>query len=200
MLHTLQATVIGMEPTGESFVRVHLFSAHAGCSLALKRKSTKKGGSSHLDLFQDAELVIKQESEHAVGFIQENTVFRTRQAIARRYEAFDCASRFCRIIHLNARHMTHPEPITALLQTSLDAWEQRPHPQATLLKALYRLASEDGFPVRESWLQQLSPSLRSDALAILHRSLDEQQHTPQMVENLVDSLMGWLSREQDFIF
>jgi hypothetical protein len=200
MLRTLQATVIGMEPAGESFMRLHLFSAESGCCLALRRRSTRKGGSLQLDLFQDAELVLRQESEHAVGFIQESVVLRARESIARRYDAFASASRFCRAIHLNARHMTHPEPISSLLQTSLDAWENRPHPNATLLKAIYRLAQEDGFPVQESWLLRLDANARQDARAILHRTLDRQEHPPEVVENLLESLMGWLSREQDFIF
>lgn len=200
MHHLKQCIVIGIESGSEPFLRVHLFSKSDGCEMVLKRKSNKRTGVQHLDLFQSVEVVIEQKQEGSVGFLKETHLMHERSHIGKHYAAFECASRFCRAVHLNARHMGNPESIFSLLQTALDAWNTKSNAHATLLKALYRLASEEGFPVRQRWMANLRPADREALQRILTQPLEQLDDLNLPAKVLAELLVHWLTHHQDFLF
>ena len=200
MNHPLHAIVIGIDNHTDRFLRIHLFEAEAGYLCVLKRKATKKVSSNNLDLFQEVEMVIEKKTEHDIGFVKEFTTLASFAGIGRNYSAFDNASRFCRAIQLNARHMPHPEGVFELLKVSLQAWEAKPHPDVTFFKALYRLAYEDGFPVKEGWLLRLNKTDQQVAKSILYQKIEEQKPDTNAVKLLAENLITWLTHHQDFLF
>jgi hypothetical protein len=200
MLLTKNCIVIGLEKGTERFSRVQLFSDDEGYLQALRRKSTRRAGTLQLDLFQSVEVVLEQKAGYELSFLKECHIVVERQTIATHYSAFDCASRFCRAIQLNARHMEHPESIYLLLGQSLDAWNEKPIPHATLLKALFKLASQEGFPVRERWLPQHNPADVATIRTILGLPLQSLTLADNCAKELADDLVKWLSDQQDFLF
>ena len=156
MNHLRQAIVIGIEEGSERFSRVHLFSESEGYELTLKRKSSRRAGTQHLDLFQTVELVLEQKPDKDLSFLKETHILTERTQIGKHYQTFEMASRFCRAVRLNARHMQETGSVFSLLEQSLDAWNSKTLPNTIFLKALFRLASEEGFPVRQYWLGKMS--------------------------------------------
>lgn len=200
MNQPLHAIIIGIDNHADRFDRVHLFEAETGYLCVLKRKSTKKVSSNNLDLFQEIEMVIEKKNEYDIGFVKEFTTLNSHAGIGKNYTSFDNASRFCRVIHLNARHMPHPADVFELLKMSLQAWDVKPHPDVTFFKALYRLAYEDGFPVKEGWLLQLNKTEQQVAKSVLYQKIDEQEPDANAVKLLAENLMNWLTHHQDFLF
>ncbi len=200
MVHLRQCIVIGIEEGSERFSRIQLFSKEEGFQQALKRKSTYRTGLQHLDLFQTVELVLEQKPTHDIGFLKETHILAERANIGKTYAAFESASRFCRAIYLNARHVEAPESVYDLLQQCLDAWNSKPHPQTTFFKALFRLAMEEGFPVRQIWLHQMPAKEKALAYTILTQPLESltSPETPSKV--LAENLTNWLTHQQDFLF
>ena len=197
---SLHAIVIGIENNTERFNRVHLFEPENGYLCALKPRPSKKIGSNNFDLFQELELIIQKKNETDIGFIKEFSILSAHAGIGKSYAAFENASRFCRAIQLNARHMPHPDSVFELLKTSLQAWDAKPNPEVTFFKALFRLAYEDGFPVKEGWLLRLNKSDQEVAKSVLYRRVDEQQPEPEGVKQLAETLIHWLTHHQDFLF
>jgi recombinational DNA repair protein (RecF pathway) len=200
MLHTRNCIVIGLEKGTERFSRVQLFSDEAGYLQALRRKSTRRAGTLQLDLFQSVEVVLEQKAGYELSFLKECNIVLERQTIATHYAAFDCACRFCRAIQLNAGHMEHPESIFQLLAQSLDAWNEKPLPHATLLKALFKLASQEGFPVRERWLPQHNNTEVATIRILLGQPLQSLSIPDSHAKELAEDLTNWLSSQQDFLF
>jgi hypothetical protein len=195
----LQATVIGSEASGESFVKLHLFSAEGGYRLALQRRAGKSGKSRPPDLFEEVECLLRQTRESSPCYIVECTASRSRANIAKSWQSFENASYFCQTLRLNATHMPHPESVHLLLQRCLDAWERLLHPECILLKALYRLACEEGLPAKASWLEKLPSATRESAHFLLHTPLEGIRETVTPVADLNESLIRWLRHQQDFI-
>lgn len=200
MIHTFQATVIGINNGTERFNRIHLFEPENGYLCVLKRKSSKKMSSNNLDLFEDVEIVIQKTNEHDMGFVKEFMVLQSRTRIGKNYTAFENASRFCRAIQLNARHMPNPQGIFDLIKLSLDAWDAKPNPDVTFFKALFRLAYEEGFPVKEDWLRRLDKTNLEFAKTVLSQKVEEQEVAMNQVKQLAENLIIWLSHQQDFLF
>jgi hypothetical protein len=200
MNHPLHAIVIGIDSNTERFNRIHLFESEHGYICVLKRKSSKKISSNNLDLFQEVEIVIQKTNDQDIGFVKEFTIIEAHTGIGKNYTAFDNASQFCRAIQLNARHMPNPQSVFELIKLSLHSWHCKPNPDVTLFKALYRLASEDGFPVKEDWLLRLNKNEREIAKSVLYRKVDEQEPASNAVKQLAEHLIKWLTHQQDFLF
>ncbi len=200
MINLKQCIVINIEEGSERFSRIHLFSEDEGIIMALKRKSTKRSGMQHLDLFQTAEIVFDQKPSQDISFVKETHILTEREAIGKSYTTFAQASRFCRVVQLNARHMENPQSVFETLKQALDAWNQKPYPYTTFFKALYRLASEEGFPVRQIWLERMNKKERISASSILKQPLETIPFPDENSKVLAENLTNWLTHQQDFLF
>ena len=200
MNHLKHSIVIGIEEGSERFSRVHLFSATDGCELTLKRKTSRRAGTQHLDLFQTVELVIDQKAEQDLSFLKETQILTERPQIGKHYPTFEMASRFCRAVRLNARHMQDPASIYDLLEQSLNAWNSKPFPHTIFFKALFRLASEEGFPVRQYWVGRMKKEERLEADKLLSSPLDTLLSPESSANQLASDLINWLTHHQEFMF
>lgn len=194
------AIVIGLDLAKDSFRKIHLFDSESGCMTVLKRSSSKKSQTTAIDLFQNVEIIIDRKTEGQMGFVKEHSVLKTRDSIAKNYRSFEFASLFCRTVFVNAQHMPHPETVFDLVDSSLDAWASKPNPEATFLKALYRLASDDGFPVKQSWYQKLSPEDQEHAHDVLTQPLETQTTPPAIAKRIAEDLKDWLATHYEFRF
>ena len=120
MISRKTCIVIGIEEGSEKFAQVHLYNEDEGYFLVLKRKSTKRAGLQHMDLFQTVEVVVERKNDQEMRFLKETQILTERINIGKSYATFECASRFCRAIKKNTRHVEDPKPIYLLLIQSLD--------------------------------------------------------------------------------
>lgn len=197
---TVQAsgTVISREMRGDSSLRLHLLSPEYGRMLLIKRLSQKRSSAAP-DLFDDADILASRAELPGVFFLQEYHLLRRRTGIASRYSNFQCACQLVSILDKNLTHAEHVEALHALGVDALDAWDTHAGGHLILLKALYRLARDEGYAVKEHWFAQLPASLRAHALEALNTPVADWSAKEASLEKLCDSLCQWLEHHTDIL-
>ena len=197
-----QVLVLSKEASGESFLKLHLLGAELGCQLCLKHIATKNQSSkSAPDLFDTAEVQIDTSKQGTAQFIREYEITRRRSDIGLNYRSLQHASNLSRLVIHNGSHLPDLPALYRLMERSIDAFAAGSEPSLVFFKALYLLLKEEGYPVRESWWEQLPNSLRSDARTLLAQP--SPQSLPSEIravcEASAQNLMHWLRRETDLI-
>jgi recombinational DNA repair protein (RecF pathway) len=190
--------VLARESTGEHFQKLTLLTVEHGLQVALMRKSN--GQSAMVpDLFDTAEFSLEIPKGTGAQFIKQYRVVHREPNLGKDYTRFMAACRFAIILTKNSMPAESTNDVYALCQKSLNAFAQRPRPDATLFKALWQLARKEGFAVREHWLAHLSTAEQKNATAILNQTLDTQETPINTVEHLTRHLEQWLSNECHFV-
>jgi recombinational DNA repair protein (RecF pathway) len=201
MSSTLPALVLRKEPSGESFLKLHLLDPENGLQLCLKRVSSK--GSSKKpqpDLFDTAEVRIDLSKQGSTAFVAEYRVMQRRTNIGLNYSRLCYASDFANLLILNGTHMADLGALYNLAARSLDAFSERNSPSVVFLKSLYLLLKDEGYPVRESWWHQLPSELRELTRDLIQQPSPDQL-TPQAkaaCEATIRHLLLWIRRETEF--
>lgn len=189
-----EAVVVHRRDAGESHWRYTLLSARHGWVSALRRKPGKRAQrSAPPDLFEHGEISIPARRAGAPPVLDEFRPIRGHRELAGRSEAFGLAARLCNLMRLNLDHSESTESGFLLLLETLDALGARPRPDAAFFKALYRLAREEGYPVREEWAAALSREDREAALDLLREPLDRIQSSTETARALTERLLLYLS-------
>ncbi len=198
-----EGLVLRRDPAGERHLRLTLLDPGHGVVALLYRPQVKSGAAMVTpDLFDDAEIF--PDTPRGAGgrmpFVKEYRLLRRRSGIAKHYARLDLA---CRLASLLADNPHPPESwpaLHALACTALDALVSRPAPEVTLLKFLWKLARDEGWPVREHWAASLPEPLANALHALLTAPLDtvDTAGIPAAVE-LTARLEAWLVREAHYV-
>lgn len=191
-------TVIARTQRGESSLRLHFLSPVHGRMLLIKRVSQKRLTSAP-DLFEQAEIVAEAADVPQTYFLREYHLNVRHEAIAKRYTHFECACRFANILDKNLQHAEHFQDLHRLLLDALQAWESQPHPYATLLKALYRLAREEGYPAKEHWFSQLPKQQKDSVAKVLNTPLGALEGEDKNLDRIIQTLQHWLEHHTDIL-
>ena len=197
---TVEGIVLRRRPVGEKFLHLDLLTASHGL-MGLRKPISASGKSGAnpdwLDLLQ---CTVQRNGPGSIWYGKEWLILHRHTALAQSSEAMQCAATFSRFLLVNLPHFpTDPEP-HQLLRDTLQAWEERPHPTVALLKAYYRFARTEGFPVREHWLISLPPESARAAEVLLRTPLDQlPQHNPA-VTPILHSLQQWMQSEAELRF
>lgn len=189
-------TVISRSLKGEASLTLHFLSPQLGRMILIKRIS-KQHTSTLPDLFDSAEIVAESGKLANTYFLREYNLHSRRDALARNYNNFDYACRFATILDKNLFHAEYPDRYYALLTEALDAWEAHTMPQTIFLKALYRLAREEGYAVKEQWFAELPSPLRPLAIQALNTPTAQLNINDAELAELVVSLLHWLANHTD---
>lgn len=193
------AVVLAAAPSGENHLRLHLLSADAGRVVALWRRSSKTSGSGP-DLFDHAAYSLESSASGTTWFIREYRLERRRLGIAKRYRALVLATRLGDLLWRNLQHAEFFEPLAQLAADALNAFEDSPLPRCIYLKAVYRLAAEEGYAVRQQWLASLPRREQELARGILHQPLEVlEAEAENAAEPLIEKLERWLRADTDII-
>jgi hypothetical protein len=193
--------ILTRERAGENFLKLVLLDPAQGVLPFLLRATSRRNPAGAApDLFDHAEVVLSPaRGDGPFRFAAEYRVLRRHTGIGGGYERLEPA---CRLARLLARNPPPPDCLSAtceLFARALEAFDSRPRPDITLLKALWCLARDGGWPVREHWRAALPPAsarLLDDAL---RAPLDTQPAPAQSLLPLLDSLHLWLERECHFL-
>jgi hypothetical protein len=200
---THRVLVLRIGAPGESFRRLDLLSAFAGALLCLQRIPRSGAPKDSPDLFDSAEAAVdRPRTGTGPAFLREYRLLRRRAAIGGSYRALRDASAWCAFIAANAPHLAEPGAVLALAERTLDAFEERPAASGlVLLKGLYLLARDEGYPARESWWAGLPPDLRDPVRDILNAPLPEAPDpaSSAAAEKAVESFRAWLAGETDLV-
>jgi recombinational DNA repair protein (RecF pathway) len=195
------ALVLKTEPTGESFLKLHVLSVESGIFLCMKRNSKKPGSSTTPDLFDRATLQLEKSQQGTMRFVKEYHLVQRRNAIGLNYRSLHHASRFNQLLVANAAHMPESEWIFQLTERTFDAFAAGKAPEVVLLKSLYLLLKDEGYPVREAWWPTLPTDLRWQAKRILATPAPKQTDRAERAtcENIEQHLTRWMRHQTELI-
>lgn len=192
----LTTIVLARIEQGERYWRFQLFHPEEGPIVALLRRSTKTAGHAPPDLFQVIAVSLNTAGRSKLPFISEFTVKEDHAALARSYPAFKEATSFTRTIWQNLRHAEFFPPLYQLCERALRAFESGERPNVVHFKALYQLAREEGYPVKEQWWAQQSTEDRDAIVELIQKPVTEISLQPN-AENYLKDLKHYLHHHTD---
>lgn len=189
----LQGTVIERSARAKSWL-LGLVTAEEGFLRIIARQSSRKGATPVPDLFESGEFRVESSrSGGGLAFLRDFRLLDGRPGIARHYEGFRRATEFLRLMR---QHPSHPESACQqleLVDRALDAWSAGAPPAAVHLKALFRFAQLEGYPVEERWLEQLPGNTREQTRRVLQTPASAIEAGSADMEARVRSLSRWVS-------
>lgn len=199
---THRVVVLRLHAGGESFRRIDFLSASAGALLCLQRIPRSGAPKDSPDLFDSAEAGVDVPRDGGPAFLREYRLLRRRGTLGSSYRALRDASAWGGFLAANAPHLADAGAIHALAERTFDAFAAHPGASALiLLKGLYLLARDEGYPVKESWWPGLAPDLRAPVREILSAPVPEPA-VPEKIasaERASAAFLQWLSRETDLV-
>lgn len=194
-----EGLILDIRPRGENHRHLHILGPQVGsrpCLWRLRRQASAYTP----DLFDRAQFLWERASSSGVWFVQTAELLERPAALSRSYATLDRASAWARIVRLNA---THVEDTSALYALALDAFQAfargAPAP-VVYLKALYRFARQEGYPVKEGWLPGLPKALGEQAVEFLRLPSEETAGGDTEARALGESLEGFLRQHSDLWF
>jgi len=196
-----EALVLKTEASGESFLKLYVLTAESGIFLCLKRISKKPGNSTTPDLFDTAAIQLESSQQGTMRFVKEYQLLRRRDPIGQNYRSLRHASRLSQLLVANASHMPESEVLYDLAARAFDAYAEGKAPEVVLLKSLYLLLKNEGYPVRESWWPTLRADLREEAKRILSAPSPAQSEKAEKeaCERIEEHLTHWMRHHTDLI-
>ena len=196
---TLQGVVLSREESGEGSLRIRVFSSDEGLVLVYKRLASKRASGSLPDLFDEVELRLSRPrtGSDSVSFVSEWRLLTRRPELARGQSRLETASALSLLYQRNGAHLAEPAPAAKLLADALDSLVAGYSPVAVYLKALYRFARVEGFPVKEAWWQSLSLVQKQNAAETLNVPLRDLVQEEYATEEILESLKLWLNAETE---
>lgn len=197
-LHT-DAYVLNRALQGENRERLSLLSLSGGLITALSPlgSGSKKKLREVPALLDKGAFTLRKVGNRDLYFVQEFSVEKRPDALARNYHAFAAAAELARFVELNAAHLPELAPVYDVFERSLDALCAGYSPPVILLKAHFKIARDEGYPVRESWLQALPPLEQALAANYLGLPLKDLPVDEALATNLLKKLYLWLLSETD---
>lgn len=197
-LHT-DAYVLNRTLQGENRERLSLLSLDCGLITALaplgtgSRKKLREVPSS----LDKGTFTLRRIGSRDLFFVQEFSIIKRPDTLARNYQAFTAAAELARFVELNAKHLPELAPVYDVFERSLDALCAGYSPSVILLKAQFKVARDEGYPVRESWLQALPPLEQALAVNYIGLPLKDLPVDEALAHGLLRKLCLWLLSETD---
>jgi hypothetical protein len=197
---TTEAFVIEKRPPSDAFQTFGLFSPGHGNLLALQR-IPRRPSATHVapDLFDEISAMLESSNQGRTWFVREVRISVRRAAIGRSYDALRFASALVSVIGRNNVHEESRENVAQLLRAALDAFGTAARPDIVHLKALFRFARDEGYPVKQEWLPSLPAAERGDAEAVIGQPLDSQVADADLVARLRGRLEDYLGSSTEII-
>lgn len=198
-IRTLQGVVLSREESGEGSLRIRVFSSDEGLVLVYKRLASKRASGSLPDLFDEVELRLSRPrtGSDSVSFVSEWRLLTRRPELARGQSRLETASALSLLYQRNGAHLAEPAPAAKLLADALDSLVAGYSPVAVYLKAIYRFARVEGYPVKEAWWQSLPLDQKQNAAKTLNVPLRDLVQEECATEEILESLRLWLNAETE---
>ena len=196
---TLSGIVLNQVETGERHLRTTLFSSHDGLQSILLRKSRTTNSNGLPDLFDDVECSLQGRMQKGIPFVRELFIRAKRMHLSQDHRRFLSACSIAKFFLKNGDHLSEPDRYAKVLNSALDALMRDGDGKAVLFKTYFVFARDEGHPVKESWLSDLSSADRALARDILSREvLSSGSYSPRL-DHVLSSLVGWLNAETELI-
>ena len=196
-----ESLVLKTAPSGESFLKLYLLTIQNGVFLCLKRIPKKALHSSIPDIFDQALITLETSQQGTMRFVKEYQITQRREQIGHNYRSLSSASFFSQLLVSNAAHLPESKTLFNLTARSFDAFAAGKVPEIVLLKSLYLVLTNEGFPVRESWWPTVPSNLTSLAKRQLRASAPMQIDAGEKkhCQGICDHLIDWMRLHTDLI-
>lgn len=192
------AFILTRQPSGsDAFEQLTAFSADNGLLHLLRRIKQGKTSATPLDLFDEAELWLESSNQGRTWFITEHRLIRRHDGIGRSYEALKAAAALGILLGRNPVPDESRPAVAELLGTSLAALAAGGRPDIVWLKALYCLLRDEGYPVKQHWWPELTPTDRDAAVQLLNQPLAAQTADTITVARISRRLEDWVHAETE---
>ncbi len=201
------ACILGRQPSGsDAFEQLTAFSADHGVLHLLRRISKGRARTplraatavpTNLDLFDEAELWLESSNQGRTWFISEHRLIRRHDGIGRSYETLKAAAALGILLGRNPVPDESRPAVAELLGTSLTALAAGGRPDIVWLKALYCLLRDEGYPVKQHWWPELTPTDRDTAVQLLNQPLAAQTADTATVARITRRLEDWVHAETE---
>ena len=196
-----EALVLKTEPSGESFIKLYVLTVESGIFLCMKRVSKKANSSTIPDLFDTAVILLETSQQGTMRFVKEYQLRQRREVIGQNYRSLRSASRLSQLLVANASHMPESKWLFTLTERAFNAFAAGKAPDVVLLKSVYLLLKDEGYPVRESWWPTLRADLRETAKRLLSKPspthIDKAEQ--KTCESIEQDLTQWMRHQTDLI-
>jgi len=196
-----EGLVLDRKPSGERHLRLTVLSPTLGLITAMARDSRAsakpttvrktKSAPSRPDIFDRAMMRMELPDSGTVHpnfyFVREYKVLHRHAGLGKSYAALEAAAGLANLVGRNAAHFETCAPVYDLCCKALEALESGAPPEAVRLKALFLLASAEGYAAREQWLPALSAADQTIVVTVLKRPASE-------ATNLAAEAIGRLSK------
>lgn len=197
-VQSMEGTILDRVETGESYLRISLFSGQIGLRAVLFRISKNTRSHPPPDLFDEVEFVTRHSNDgQGLPFVKDFQIIAKRTEIAHNHLRFQVASSISRLFLDNGPLLQDTLPFGQLFLRSLVALQNGLDPTSIWLKTLFQFGRLEGHPVKQDWLANLGQEDRNLAVFVLNTKLTEQEPKKELVTNLVQSLSTWLNAETE---
>ena len=199
--------MLAKAPHSGDHCQLTCFSATDGLFHALLRASRNNKAAAATapapDLFDRLALTLEHgRASPGAGpwFVREHRLLHRHAAIGRAYEPLAGASRLARLVLQNPGPEESRPAIDTLLAQAFAAFS-RPdaRPDLVYFKSLYRLARDEGWPLKQEWIPALPPADRAQVAAALNLPASAPEAPPAAdLARLTKRLESYLVAEHDF--
>ena len=187
---------------GEKFWRVRIFTETLGAQSCLVRIAGKNKTTCVPDLFDKAEILLEKpkngQAEEELRFAKEYRLVHRNSGISRDYTALFSASKFVSVLAKNAFAPESAPALFKLCENALHAFAEKPHADATYFKALWTLAREGGYAVKEDWFENSAFDDRDTISFVLRTPLENLEIDSRDIARCTHRLENWLVHEHQF--
>lgn len=191
--------ILNKENSGENFTKLELFCPTNGKLITLNRFSKKYKSENLLDLFDIGQIQLTLSEQNGPSFVKEFHPLLHHKNIAKNYITFHHACNWVKIISKNLLHIENLQYLFSLTQKTLHAFNTSSSPHAIYIKALYLFIRNEGYPIKEDWLINLSPNLITHAMGIIKHPLDNQNTPTGVFEELIQNIHTWMAQQTEII-
>ncbi len=198
---TTDAVVLLKRPPADTFQTLTIFSPSHGTLTALQRLPKKSGPANAvtLDLFDEVALFLETANQGQTWFIKEPRLLTRHAGLGRDYETLRHASALATYIARNPVPEESRERIYQLLRDALAAFATAARPDIVYFKSLYRLARDEGHPVKQQWFPTLPPADRTEVATLLNQPVAAQTTDTATVERLQKRLADYLREHTEIL-
>ena len=197
---TTDAVVLLKRPPADTFQSLTIFSPTHGTLLALQRLPKKSATNAvTLDLFDEVALFLETANQGQTWFIKEPRLLTRHAGLGRDYETLRHASSLATYIARNPVPEESRERIYQLFRDALAAFATSPRPDIVYFKSLYRLARDEGHPVKQHWFPTLSATDRPVVAELLNQPVAAQTTDTATVTRLQKRLEDYLREHTEIL-
>ena len=152
-----------------------------------------------LDLFDEVALFLETANQGQTWFIKEPRLLTRHAGLGRDYETLRHASALATYIARNPVPEESRERIYQLLRDALAAFATAARPDIVYFKSLYRLARDEGHPVKQQWFPTLPPADRTEVATLLNQPVAAPTTDTATVERLQKRLADYLREHTEIL-